>query len=278
MGSSPGYVRALPKAILGIALLTSALTASLPRGGGVPAGAATPSSEVVLGYSVEGRPIIAYERSGSTPSHHIAVFGVIHGEEPAGTAVTDALRSADLPADVRITVIPSMNPDGEAVGQRGNAHGVDLNRNFPHGWLPADASPYTVGGYYPGTHPLSEPESQAVYNWLVTTRPSFALWYHQPWGSVVCNDGSGWECTSFASAVGMPVEYAPRPGSVADWASANGTPSAVVELPARGISADEVSIHVAAILGTYAAVPPAAIATADGVPTTAPRPTLPDVV
>jgi protein MpaA len=178
--------------------------------------------------------------------------------------VTDALLSAELPADLKITIVPSMNPDGEAVGQRGNARGVDLNRNFPYGWLPADASPYTVGGYYPGTHALSEPEAQAVYAWLVATRPSLALWYHQPWGSVVCNDGSGPACTSFAAAVGLPVDYAPRPGSVADWASANGTPSAVVELPDRGISTDEVVAHVAAILGasTSVAVAPAAAGTA----------------
>ena len=240
-------------------LLAAALSgAAVGAGGGGIAQASTsqdpdpPWSMTSLGVSAQGQPLIAYQRSKAIATRHIAVFGVIHGDELAGRAVTDALLSVPLPANLALTIVPTMNPDGERLSQRGNANQVDLNRNFPFGWLPAGASEYTVGGYYPGTGPLSEPEAQGVHEWIARLRPNFAIWYHQPWGTVVCNDGSGWECPSFAAAVGMPAEYAPRPGSAADWASATGTPAAVVELPEVGLTAEGVAAHVAAILNLYA--------------------------
>ena len=218
--------------------------------------AADTGDEVLIGTSVLGRPIVGYQRRGSDAARHIAVIGVIHGDERAGRAVTDALLSTAPPANLTLTVIPSMNPDGEALGQRSNAHGVDLNRNFPFGWLAAGASPHTGSGEYPGQAALSEPESQAMHRWLAANRPDFVLWYHQPWNSMVCDDGSGWECPAFASAVGLTVERAPRPGSAADWASSAGMPSAVVELPARPMSGNDVAAHVAAIVGLYRVVSP----------------------
>src|SRR4051794_41570600 len=109
-----------------------------------------PWSTTTLGVSVEGRPLVAYQRSKASATRHIAVFGMIHGDEPAGRAVTDALLSVPLPANLALTIVPTMNPDGEALGRRGNAHGVDLNRNFPWGWLPAGARPLTIRGLRPG--------------------------------------------------------------------------------------------------------------------------------
>ncbi len=69
-----------------------------------------------------------------------------------------------------------MNPDGLARSHgydgRANANGVDLNRNFPLG-LESHLGTGGCWNYLPitsGTHPLSEPESQAVARFLLGDR------------------------------------------------------------------------------------------------------------
>ena len=37
---------------------------------------------------------------------------------------------------IDLWVVPAYNPDGLARGTRRNAHGVDLNRNYPYHWAP----------------------------------------------------------------------------------------------------------------------------------------------
>ncbi len=245
--------------LLVLVVLAASATAAGPASG-APVTAASAAGGVaeerLLGSSVLGRPIVAWQRRGSGPARHIAVVGVVHGDEPAGRAVIDALLATTVPANLTLTLIPTMNPDGEALGRRGNANGVDLNRNFPFAWAAAGTSPFTGGAEHPGPAPLSEPESVAVQRWLWAARPDFVLWYHQPWGAVVCGDGADWQCPAFAAGTGLPVIAAPRPGSAAQWASANGMPSAVVELPEHGLGPDEVARHVAAITALHAKVAP----------------------
>ncbi|MEZ5265498.1 MAG: M14 family zinc carboxypeptidase [Acidimicrobiales bacterium] len=209
------------------------------------------TASFVLGSSVLGRPIVAQRRAGAEPRHHLVVVGVIHGDEPAGRRVTDALLQAPLPDDVQLTVIASANPDGEAAGQRGNAHGVDLNRNFPAGWLPEGASEFTVGGYQPGPEPLSEPESAALWRWLTATRPDLTVWYHQPWGVVVCEPTLQPWCAPIAARLAMATEAAPRPGSAVSSGLSEGLPGLVIELPEGGIDDVEVERHVDALLGVF---------------------------
>lgn len=233
---------------------------------GAPVGAATSGgrqpaagwSAAVIGASVQGRAITVLGRSAAAPARHIVVIGVTHGDETAGRAVVDALLAAPLPANLQLGLVRSANPDGEALGRRTNARGVDLTRNFPFGWRPLGADPSTGPAEHPGPAPLSEPESRALHGWLRAARPDLVIWYHQPWGSVVCDDGSGWECPALAAAVGLPTERAPRPGSSADWGSTDGIPSVVVELPEAGLDAGGIAAHVQAILGLYAGVAPAA--------------------
>jgi hypothetical protein len=55
----------------------------------------------------------------------------IHGDETAGPlAVLDMLRQPDFFAGFHATLFPLLNPDGLARGTRGNAGGIDLNRDY----------------------------------------------------------------------------------------------------------------------------------------------------
>src|SRR5437588_2805882 len=123
---------------------------------------------LVLGYSVQHRPIIAIQVGDPDSPAHTVIVGCIHGNEPAGIAIAKALGAHPVPAEADLWVIVDLNPDGAAAGTRGNAHGVDLNRNFPFRWR-------TLGPpgslHYAGPHPLSEPESRLVAALVLRLRP-----------------------------------------------------------------------------------------------------------
>lgn len=130
---------------------------------------------IELGHSVESRPILVHRR-GEPGGVAVLVIGVIHGNEPAGLRIAEALLTAPAPAGVELWIVPTMNPDGLAVGDRRNANGVDLNRNFPERWSPlGEPGDWQYGG--PG--PASEPETQAMLGLVDLVRPDLVLWYHQ---------------------------------------------------------------------------------------------------
>ncbi|MBB20846.1 MAG: hypothetical protein CMP20_15525 [Rickettsiales bacterium] len=59
---------------------------------------------------------------------------------------------------------------------RGNANKVDINRNFPVNWQPS--SPDSRMLDYGGPEPLSEPESQFLYDLLETHQPDLFIDLH----------------------------------------------------------------------------------------------------
>ncbi len=124
---------------------------------------------------MNGAPIVA-ERIGEPGGRPVVVIGVIHGDEDDGVAIVDELRSNPVPDGVELWLVESMNPDGQAAQLRQNANGVDLNRNFPYRW-----GPIGVPGdpQYAGTGPASEPETQAIVNFIGQLRPEIVIWYHQ---------------------------------------------------------------------------------------------------
>jgi len=161
---------------------------------------AAPASEVI-GRSVRGKPIVA-TRYGDTASDRVAlVVGVIHGDEPAGIRIVSALRRiAPAIEGAQLWLIGTVNPDGLRAHTRKNAHGVDLNRNFPYRWR--DDVPDS-SGYYPGPRPASEPETRAVMSFVERIRPDLSIWFHQPWGAVLACHGRPPVAAEYAMLVRM---------------------------------------------------------------------------
>jgi protein MpaA len=192
-----------------------------------------PAHVVVLGRSVQGREIKAYELGDPASKRKVLIVGCIHGNEPAGIAIARALIA---PPGVDLWVVPDLNPDGVAAGTRQNAHGVDLNRNFPNGWRPIDSPGAT---YYAGPTALSEPESRIAYRLIRRLRPRLSIWFHQHLGLVDESGGSVEVERRFAHAVGLPLQRLPRyPGTATSWQNATfpGTTAFVVELGSGALS------------------------------------------
>jgi protein MpaA len=160
------------------------------------------ADRVGLGRSVDGRPIIA-ERSGTVGGRRVLVIGVIHGNEDAGVAIVEDLRSTPVPDGVELWIVESMNPDGQAGQFRGNANGVDLNRNFPYRWGPIGE---LGDSQYAGPAPASEPETQAMVNFMSQLRPDITIWYHQDLFVINPSDGrEGRVRTRYAQLTGLPM-------------------------------------------------------------------------
>src|SRR3954465_6497364 len=65
-----------------------------------------------VGHSVDGRAIRPVVLGSAPPAHRLLVVGCIHGNEPAGLAVTRALVRAGAVAGAEIVVVQALNPDG----------------------------------------------------------------------------------------------------------------------------------------------------------------------
>jgi protein MpaA len=211
------------------------------------AAAAPPTSQQVVGHSVRGRPIVAYERGDwSVPA--TLVVGVIHGTEPAGLGVIAQLRRMPLPAHVHLWLVPTMNPDGLAAGTRQNAHGVDLNRNWPTAWV-HNGVPWD--GYYSGPRPLSERENRAMRAFILRIKPALTIWYHQPLDVVYGSDPHVAVLKRYARLTGLPYRrlVVPR-GAVTRWERSRFPhgPHFVVEFPAGRISTATARRNAAAVL------------------------------
>lgn len=146
---------------------------------GVPAGAVAPLpaavvSKRVIGYSVRGHPIRAYELGERGARRTVVAVGSMHGNEQDGTVVISQLINGKPITGVHLWVIPRDNPDGYLRSVRHNARGVDLNRNFPTKWR-------RVTGYYnSGAAPSSEPETRALERFLNRVNPGHVVTFHSP--------------------------------------------------------------------------------------------------
>jgi hypothetical protein len=147
----------------------------------------------IVGYTHEERPLYV-AKLGWGPER-MWIQGRIHGNEPYGNDACLAIIKSLLSSDRRILeemtfwIIPSYNPDGSEAFWRGNANGVDLNRN----WWREDGNDY------------SEPESQAFYWAWVEFKPHYAIDIHHQ-GTYFVADEEGEDTNLMTTfSIGIPV-------------------------------------------------------------------------
>jgi protein MpaA len=192
----------------------------------------------ILGYSVQHRPIELYQfGAGPRP---VLVMGAIHGSEPTSANIShglleDLARDPSLADGVPVAIIPFANPDGYAARTRTNAHGVDLNRNFP-------ASNYstkrraTRANNNPGQQSASEPETAALIAAIERWQPRLIISVHSMDKPTNNYDGPAREIAELMSRHnGYPptatIGY-PTPGSLGSWAGIDRQiPMITLELP-----------------------------------------------
>jgi protein MpaA len=225
---------------------TPCLIASFVAACVLPAAAA--ARTVLLGRSWQGRPIQAVE-VGNPSGTRVLVVGCIHGNETGGIAIAHALERLS-PRGLDLWIVPDLNPDGVAAGTRQNAHGVDLNRNFPWRWRPMS------GVYESGPRPLSEREARIAHALILRLHPHLTVWFHQHLNMVWASGGDRRIEKVFARVSGLP--YHPMPqlaGSAISWQNntLHGTTAFAAELPAGEPSAAAVKRYVAAVLAAAGA-------------------------
>jgi len=203
--------------------------------------------QIAIGKSVQDRPIEVY-RFGAGKHERLIVAGIHGGSEANTIALADQLiqylqkNPERIPADVTLYILRSLNPDGEALGNkpeaRFNAHGVDLNRNFDQNWKSVwkgsdcvSTDPQTAGAA-----PASEPETQAFIKFLLGRKIEALIDYHSAkLGILPAGQPAAPVSVKLAEAIAAVSPYAYPPvktnceftGTLVDWAISQGTQAAV---------------------------------------------------
>ncbi|MBK8020227.1 MAG: succinylglutamate desuccinylase/aspartoacylase family protein [Chloroflexi bacterium] len=200
----------------------------------------------IIGQSAGGRPIEAWA-FGSGERALILVGGIHGGWERNTVALLEQLIAhfedapSDLEPGIRLILIPVANPDGLALGRtaagRFNANGVDLNRNWSCEW--SREAYWRRETVNPGTRAFSEPETQAIANFILAERPNAVLFYHSAADGVFAGNcggdhGSLAVAALYAEAAGYSCcdgfSAYPVTGTAPTWADGERIPAADVEL------------------------------------------------
>lgn len=238
---SPSPVPASPTALPDTLTPTPSPTASL---------APTPSPRII-GHSVEGRPLEVFT-FGSGPLKRLIVFGIHGGSEWNTVALADELiahlsqHPELIPPDNTLNLLRVVNPDGLARGRgvesRGNAHSVDLNRNWKtpdwvEQWpLKGCWSGYPLNG---GDGPGSEPEVIWLRRFIVAEKPEAIISYHSAALGILPGGVPPYSrSVSLAEALAAVSDYPYPPiktgceytGQFADWSALQGIAAVDLEL------------------------------------------------
>lgn len=152
-----------------------------------------------IGKSCLGREIWACEISARKIEKAVVVVdGGIHGSEVIGargaihiiTKTLEEYSEIENLDYITLIIIPMLNPDGVEASKflpaqpplllryaRRNARGVDLNRNFAHGWSGGGSADYEHPDYR-GISPESEPEVLALLKIFKTRNVRFYVNLH----------------------------------------------------------------------------------------------------
>lgn len=228
----------------------------------------------VIGQSVEGRDIEAY--SFGTGDTHLLFVGGIHGGYEANTVrmaelAVDAFLQEEVvvPSGVTVHIIPNLNPDGYALApsasdaeRRFNANMVDLNRNFDCRWAPE--STWRGNVVSAGTGPFSEPEAAALRDYVASTSPVAAAFWHSTGNAVFTSEcGAGvlpetetlMETYAAASGYGEGglFDLYPITGDAEGWLATLGIPAVTVEFETReGTEWERNRAGIEAVMNQYA--------------------------
>lgn len=154
-------------------------------------------------YSNKHRPLLEkhfYASPGLVNAPRILFLGGIHGDEYSSVSLSFKwlkILEQNHRGVYDWHFMPLTNPDGllQKKSTRVNARNVDLNRNF----IPSETSVDPIkhwqtyakkrARYYPGTKPLSEPETQAIHQLINELKPDIIVSVHAPHG-ILDYDGS----------------------------------------------------------------------------------------
>ena len=166
------------------------------------------TSYKVIGNSVDGRKIESY--TYGTGSTHLLFVGGMHGGYEWNSVLLayqfiDYLNKNQsvIPVNMTVTIIPDANPDGVyavtgKVGRfliadvststktlasgRFNVNKVDLNRNFDCKWKPKSTWQNKIVSA--GSKAFSEPETEALKNFILENKPIGVIFWHSQSGNV----------------------------------------------------------------------------------------------